>query len=463
MRRVLLTYAAVVAVPAIAAIAWVVIGTTGSPEAGPVPVPANGSVLGQLLIAIAVAVGAAAIGGVIAEKLGQARVFGELVVGLLLGPTALGALSPQTQAWLFPDAIVAHLDSMAQLGVVLFMFLVGLEVAQGDLRATTVKSMVIGHSSIAVPFLGGVAVSWWLYTQYPPEQPGALPFVLFIGLAFAITAFPVLARILAEQKLLSTRVGSLGLGAAGVCDLTAWCLLAVVVTIAHHGSLIPALTATTLAVAFTVAMFTVVRPLLARIVAQIDRTSAPPLARYAGMVCLLLASALITEVLGVHPIFGAFLAGVIMPRDSALVTDLGLKLEGVTLWVLLPLFFVTVGLRTDLGAIVGITAIAACVLIIVVAMAGKLIGSGVAAFAMGETPRDATAIAVMMNCRGLTELVVLNLGRELGILNSTLFAMFVVMAVVTTGLTGPLLRYVIRPRPEPPHPAPEAAVAEISR
>ncbi|MFD4402299.1 cation:proton antiporter [Nocardia sp. NPDC058499] len=462
MRRTLLTYAAVVAVPAIIAITWVVLGTARSPEHEAAPAPEGGSMLGQLLVAIAVAVGAAALGGVLAEKVGQPRVFGELIVGLLLGPTALGALSPQAQAWLFPDAIVAHLDSMAQLGIVLFMFLVGMEVSRGDLRNTSVKSMVIGHSSIAVPFLGGVAVAWWLYAQYPPQRPGALPFVLFIGLAFAITAFPVLARILAEQKLLSTRAGSLGLGAAGVCDLTAWCLLAVVVTIVQHGSWIPALTATILAAAFTVAMLTVVRPLLARIITRADQVGAPAPARYAGMVCLLLVSALITESLGVHPIFGAFLAGAVMPRDSALVTDLGIKLEGVTLWVLLPLFFVTVGLRTDLGAVAGGTAVAACGLIILIAMAGKLIGSGVGAFLVGETPRDATAIAVMMSCRGLTELVVLDLGRELGILDSTLFAIFVVMAVVTTGITGPLLRCVTGFRRDQTDPLPVAA-AGIAR
>ncbi|WP_174188402.1 cation:proton antiporter domain-containing protein [Nocardia barduliensis] len=461
MRRILIAYLVVVAVPA--ALALLLIAPIGhAATAGDAsPVSSESSVLPQVLIAIAVVVGAAAVGGALAERLGQARVFGELVMGLLLGPTALGAIAPEAQRWLFPSNILPHLDSMAQLGVVFFMFLVGMEVSHTDLRRVSATSTVIGHSSIALPFLGGVTVAWWLYSHYPPAEPGALPFALFIGLSFSITAFPVLARILDEQRLLSTRLGSIGMGAAGVCDLTAWCLLAIVVTIVHHTSLLPALFSIALAIAFTAAMFAVVRPVLARVVAQADRSATRPIALYAAMVCVLLVSALATEAIGVHPIFGAFLAGIVMPRESTLVADLGTKLEGVTLWVLLPLFFVTVGLRTDLGATMGIAALGTCGVIIVVAMATKMLGSGLAAVALGESRRDALAIGVMMNCRGLTELVVLNLGRQLGLLNSALFAMFVIMAVVTTAATAPLLRAVVRDRP-PAVPAPRPA-AETSR
>jgi Kef-type K+ transport system membrane component KefB len=323
--------------------------------------------------------------------------------------------------------------------------------------------MVIGHSAIALPFLGGVAAAFWLYPHYRPAQGGALPFTLFIGLCFSITAFPVLARILDEQRLLTSRIGTIGIGAAGICDLTAWCLLAVVVTIAHHATLLPALTSIGLALLFTAAMFAFVRPVLARILAYADRAATPPIALYAGIICVLLLCALATDAIGVHPIFGAFLAGIVMPRHSRLVGDLQEKLAGVTLWVLLPLFFVSVGLRTDLGADSSVTTLAGCGLIIVVAMATKVAGGALGAAAVGESKRDALAVGVMMNCRGLTELVVLNLGRQLGLLSPTLFAMFVIMAVVTTGVTGPLLRLIVRDRAGTGASAPASATELAGR
>ncbi|MFX0577770.1 cation:proton antiporter [Nocardia nepalensis] len=446
MKRLLIAYLLIVTAPALAAVALIVpIGATA--PGGAAPAVADASTLPRLLVAIAVVVGAAAVGGALAERLGQARVFGELIAGLLLGPTALGAALPGLQQWLFPKNILPQLDSMAQLGVVFFMFLVGMEVSHTDMRRISAKAIVIGHAAIAVPFLGGVATAWWLYHRYPPAHSGSLSFALFIGVAFAITAFPVLARILDEQHLLSTRLGSMGIGAAGACDLTAWCLLAVVVTVVHHTSLLPALVAIATAVAFTIAMITIVRTALVRLVAQADRNARSPIALYAGLVCVVLVSALVTEAIGVHPIFGAFLAGIIMPRGSATITDLGTKLEGLTLWVLLPLFFVTVGLRTDIGAVTGVSALAVCSVIVAVALTTKVIGSGAAALAVGESRRDALAVAIMMNCRGLTELVVLNLGLQLGLLDSALFAMFVIMALITTGVTAPALRAIVGRRP----------------
>ena len=440
MRRIFVAYLILVAVPAAAAILLIAPIGAATRTTSRVPSIGDSTALPHLLIAIAVVVGAAAAGGALAERLGQARVFGELIVGLLLGPTALGALAPHMQGLLFPAAILPRLDDLAQLGVVFFMFLVGLEVSHTDLRSVSGKGVVIGHAAIAVPFLGGVAAAWWLYSHYPPAQPGTLPFILFVALSFSITAFPVLARILDEQRLLTTRLGTLGIGAAGVCDLTAWCLLAVVVAIVHHASLMSSLASIGLALIFTAVMIGLVRPLLARILALADRGEAPPVALYAAIICVLLVSALATDLMGVHAIFGAFLAGLIMPRRSRLVSDLGEKLEGVTLWVLLPLFFVSVGLRTDLGADTSLTALVTCTAIVVIAVTTKIAGAGIAARAVGETGRNALALGVMMNCRGLTELVVLNLGRQLGLLSDALFAMFVIMALVTTGITGPLLR-----------------------
>ncbi|MGV9675603.1 cation:proton antiporter domain-containing protein [Nocardia sp. NPDC003482] len=444
MKRIPAVYLLLVGVPAVGAVGLLGVISAAGPEGGGAVGVAENSVLRQLLVALTVVVGVSAVGGMVAEKLGQARVFGELVAGLLLGPTALGAVAPGVQQWLFPKNILPHLDSMAQLGVVFFMFLVGMEVSHAHLREVGARSAVIGHAAIAVPFLGGVAAAWWLYHSYPPAHPGILPFALFAGLSFAITAFPVLARILDEQNLLPTRLGNVGISAAGFCDITAWCLLAVVVTIVHHSALLPTLGAIGIAAGFTAVMLIVVRPLLERVVARAERAATPPIALYAGLVCVVLGSALVTEAIGVHAIFGAFLAGVVMPRGPVLVTELGTKLEGLTLWVLLPLFFVSVGLRTDIGSIATVAGVATCAAIIVIATTTKFLGTGAAALLVGETRRDALALAVMMNCRGLTELVVLNLGKQLGLLSDKLFAMFVIMAVVTTGITAPVLRRVTR-------------------
>lgn len=454
LRRLAGIYALLVGLPATAAVlvAWpsrhAVTAVAGGAD--------SGHLLVKLLAAATVVVALATLGGTVARRLGQPRVVGELVTGLALGPSLLGLVSPGLQQWLFPAEVLPHLDMLAQIGVVLFMFLVGTELSPAELRADGVRSIVVGHASIAMPFVAGVALAWHLRKVYPPTAAGDLPFMLFVGLAFAITAFPVLARILAERGMLNTRAGTISLAAAGIGDVTAWCMLAVVVAIARNTSVLAAAAAIVLVAVFTLLMLYVVRPLVHRVVDRVERTGSGRLPLGAGLICLVLASALATEQIGVHPIFGAFLAGVIMPRGSGLVSELTGKIEGVTLWLMLPLFFVIVGLQTSLGGLTTWEHWLNCLLIIVVAVVVKVAGTAIAARATGSSGHEALQIGVMMNCRGLTELVVLNIGLQIGVLGPDFYAMFVIMALLTTAMTGPLLRLTSRPDRDRPHGRPPA-------
>lgn len=446
--REVLAYLAMVAVPAaFAVVAVVVLADRGG--AGTRPAPSTGGPAPyRLLIATAAVVALAAAGGALARRLDQPPVVGELAAGMVLGPSVFGALLPGTQHWLFPANVLPYLDALAQFGVVFFMFLVGAELSPGALRDAGRRAVTLGHASIALPFLAGVAVAWLLRGRYQPAGLGTLPFLLFVGLAFAITAFPVLARILADRGLLRTPLGATAMTAAGVGDVTAWCLLAAVIAIVRGSSLLAAVPAIVLTVAFAAVMLGAVRPLLALALARAER-GASRVAAMAGLVCLVLAAAVVTDRIGVHPIFGAFLAGVVMPRGSGLVAELTSKIEGITLWLMLPLFFVSIGLHTRLGSLAGAGQWLLCLLIIAVAVLSKLVGTGLAVRVAGGTASESLALGVLMNCRGLTELVVLNLGLQLGVLSPRLFAMFVVMALVTTAMTGPLLRLVLRTgRPE---------------
>ncbi|MFJ3644411.1 cation:proton antiporter [Streptomyces sp. NPDC090108] len=462
MRRYLGVYALIVVLPVLAAAAVLATLTRHAGPATHTTGPAAGAGAGagvggvqpyQLLVAAAVVAGAAALGGAVARRCGQPAVVGELLAGLALGPSLLGACAPRAQQWLFPAPVLPHLDTLAQLGVVFFMFLVGAEVPSGTLRTRGPAGLVIGHASIAVPFLAGLLMAWWLHGRYPPAHTGRTAYLLFVALSFSITAFPVLARVLSERRLLHTPVGVTGLTAAGVGDATAWGLLAVVIALVRGTSLTAACLAVVFVTAFALVMWTAVAPLVARAVARAEQGRLSADAVCAALVCLILLSALATDRMGVHAIFGAFMAGVVMPRTSPLIGELRSRIQGVTVWLLLPLFFVSVGLNTQLRALDGAAAWAACALITVVAVTAKMAGAGAAALATGgHTRREALALGAMMNCRGLTELVVLSLGVQLGVLDDRLFAMFVCMALVTTAMTGPLLHRLL---PVPQGPPPE--------
>jgi Kef-type K+ transport system membrane component KefB len=369
---------------------------------------------------------------------GQPPVIGEVVGGILLGPSVLGQIWPEAAAFILPPAVAPYLAVIAQLGVILYMFLVGLELNPGVLRART--TVAISHASIVVPFLMGAALALFLYPRLSSSNVSFTSFALFVGVATSITAFPVLARILTDRRMHKTPLGVMALGCAATNDVTAWCLLAFVVGVAQ-AQLGGALLVLGLTAAYLGFMFLVVRPLTSRWLARFDEMHLTP-----GVIALvfaaLLLSALATEAIGVHALFGAFLLGAAIPHDSALARTFIHKLEDLVTVLLLPAFFALTGMRTQIGLVSGVEQWLVCGLIILVATAGKFGGTLVSARLTGLDWRDSTALGLLMNTRGLMELIALNIGLDLKVISPTLFAMMVLMALVTTMATTPLLHLV---------------------
>lgn len=378
--------------------------------------------------------------GLLARRIGQPMVVAEVVAGIVLGPSLMGWALPGFSAALFPKASLPVLGMTSQLGLVLFMFLIGLELDPKLLRGRAKASVAISHSSIFVPFALGAVLALRLYDTLAPKGVPLTPFLLFMGAAMSITAFPVLARILVERRLLQTRVGAITIAAAAVDDVTAWCILAFVVSIARAANIVSAITTVVLAFAYIGFMFYVVRPFLRRLA---DRTSAGLSPNIVAAILLgLLVSSFITEVIGIHALFGAFLLGVVLPKEGSLARALAEKIEDIVVILLLPLFFAYSGLRTQIGLLDTPGAWSTAGLIIVVACVGKFGGSFVAARLWGMPWRESGAVGILMNTRGLMELIVLNIGLDLGMITPTLFTMMVVMALVTTFMTTPLLAIV---------------------
>ncbi len=410
--------------------------------------------LGLLLAQLVVILVAARLAGALVRPLGQPPVIGEMLAGIALGPSLLGAVAPQTLAALFPAGRLVPLATLSQVGVLLFMFVVGLRLDLGALRGRARAAVAVSHASIVAPFALGAALAPRLHPEFAPAGVGLLPFTLFTGAAMSVTAFPVLARILDERGLRDTRVGAVAIAAAAVDDVTAWCVLAAVVAVAKAGAGGAAAFAATLGLTATYVLVLVlaVRPALGRLVAR-RRSGAVSGPLVSAAVLAALASAWVTEYLGVHALFGSFLAGVIAPRGDAaagapadaaregpgIATVIADRLEATVAAVLVPVFFAFTGLRTAVGLVEGRTAWLLTGAILLVAVAGKLGGSAGAARLLGMPWREALAIGALMNTRGLMELVILNVGLEIGVLSPTLFAMFVLMALVTTVMTAPLL------------------------
>jgi Kef-type K+ transport system membrane component KefB len=439
------------------------------PPAGPgsmaarqlVPPPRSGDdVLPHVLLALAVILVAARAVGLLFRRLGQPPVVGEVVAGILLGPSLLGRISPAALAFLLPPAVAPFLGVIAQVGVILFMFLVGVELDPGLMRNRTQATVAISHASITVPFVLGSLLALPLYPRLATRDVPFTAFALFLGVSMSITAFPVLARILMDRGIQRTRLGVLALTCAAVDDVTAWCLLALVVSVirAQSGS---ALVTVLLTAAYLGLLLAVVRPLVARLVRAVDHRGAPR-GVMAVVLVALLVSALITEAIGIHAIFGAFVLGVIVPHDSRIARQVREQLEGVVVVLLLPAFFAFTGLRTQVGLLRGASGWLLCGGIILVASLGKFGGSAVAARLTGLSWHDAASLGVLMNTRGLVELIVLNIGLDLHVLSPALFAMLVLMAIATTIATTPLLGLLQRGAGwevvvEPAMPAAEAA------
>lgn len=382
--------------------------------------------------------------GFLFKHIGQPGVIGEIVAGIVLGPSVLGYFFPDVFQALFPPESLTNLELLSQVGLVLFMFVIGMELDFSVLKNKINETLVISHAGILVPFFLGIVASYWIYEEYAAAQTAFLPFALFIGISMSITAFPVLARIIQERNMTKTSLGTLAIASAANDDVTAWCLLAVVIAIAKAGTFASALYAIGLTALYIIIMFMVVRPFLKKVGEVYANQEVINKTFVALILLILIISSTLTEIIGIHALFGAFMAGVVMPASIGFRKVMMEKVEDIALVFFLPLFFAFTGLRTEIGLINSPALWGVCLLLITVAVAGKLGGCAVAARLVGESWKDSFTIGTLMNTRGLMELVALNIGYEMGVLPPSIFVILVIMALVTTFMTTPLLHLVER-------------------
>lgn len=382
--------------------------------------------------------------GFLFKHIGQPGVIGEIVAGIVLGPSVLGYFFPDVFQALFPPESLTNLELLSQVGLVLFMFVIGMELDFSVLKNKINETLVISHAGILVPFFLGIVASYWIYEEYAAAQTAFLPFALFIGISMSITAFPVLARIIQERNMTKTSLGTLAIASAANDDVTAWCLLAVVIAIAKAGTFASALYAIGLTALYIIIMFMVVRPFLKKVGEVYANQEVINKTFVALILLILIISSTLTEIIGIHALFGAFMAGVVMPPSIGFRKVMMEKVEDIALVFFLPLFFAFTGLRTEIGLINSPALWGVCLLLITVAVAGKLGGCAIAARLVGESWKDSFTIGTLMNTRGLMELVALNIGYEMGVLPPSIFVILVIMALVTTFMTTPLLHLVER-------------------
>lgn len=392
-----------------------------------------------LLLQIITIVLVARIFGWIFRKIGQPTVIGEIIAGIVLGPSLFGLYFPDMKEALFPVASLGILQMLSQVGLIFFMFVIGMELDLKVLKNKANEAVVISHASIVIPFALGVGLAYFIYYQFAPPGIEFLSFSLFMGIAMSITAFPVLARIVQERGIHKTRLGTIVITCAAADDITAWCLLAAVIAIVKAGSFVSSIYIIGLAISYVLMMLFVVKPFLKRVgdlYANKNNLKKPVVAIFFLM---LIVSSYLTEIIGIHALFGAFVAGAIMPDIAKFRNVFIEKVEDISLILLLPLFFVFTGLRTEIGLINEPYLWKITGYIILVAVVGKFLGSALAARFVGQSWQESLTIGALMNTRGLMELVVLNIGYELGVLSPKIFTMMVIMALVTTFMTGPAL------------------------
>jgi len=395
-----------------------------------------------LILQMMVVIGLSRLLGAGIRRIGQPMVIAEVTAGIILGPSLLGWLWPTAMTTVFPKTSMPLLGMLSQVGLVLFMFLIGLELDPKLLKNQGRSSVMISQSGIIVPFALGALAASFLRTHLSEPDVPASSFTLFMGIAMSITAFPVLARILTEKRLLKSKVGAVAITCAAVDDVMGWCLLAFVVSVVRSTGVGGAVRTTLMAIAYIAVMLFVVRPFLARLAARVSTRGPIDQTTVAVTLLLLLLSSMVTELIGIHALFGAFAFGAAIPKEGGLAQALAEKLEDVVVVLLLPLFFAYSGLRTQIGLINSPQHWGICALIITLACLGKFGGSALAARLTGNGWRESSAIGILMNTRGLMELIVLNIGLDLGVISPTLFTMMVIMALVTTFMTSPLLARV---------------------
>ncbi len=408
----------------------------------------------HVLLALVVVIATARAMGYVFRSANQPPVVGEILAGIVLGPSLLGRLVPGAEGYLFPAMVGPYLNIIAQVGVILYMFLVGLELDPALLRKRGHTTVAISHASIVAPFLMGAAIALYLYPRLSSTDVPFTCFSLFLGVSMSVTAFPVLARILTDRGIHKTRMGAIALTCAAVDDVTAWCMLAFVVSVARAQAT-GAVATIAMAFGFILLMLMVIRPAMVRLSLLYGNRGRLTQGVMASIFIALLISASATELIGIHAVFGAFALGAVIPHDSGMARELTDRLEDIVIVLLLPAFFAYTGLRTQIGLVSGYEQWLMCALIVVVASAGKFGGSVVAARITGLNWRDSSALGVLMNTRGLMELIVLNIGLEMNVISPTLFAMLVIMALVTTFATTPILHLITRRQAAELEPFPE--------
>lgn len=450
--RTLLAYGAMIVVALGIYLAIRARGTELAPSLPPGPgraTPSAGgeSTLAHVLLSLAlITLVTRVVGGVFRRFLGQPPVMGEIVAGLLLGPSLLGAISPAAQAFVLPPDAAPVLGMISKIGVVLFLFLVGLDLDPRLLRRQPHATVAISHASILAPFLLGSLLALLLYPTHATSDVDFTDFSLFLGVALSVTAFPVLARILADRGVQGTPLGTTALACAAVDDVTAWTLLALMVGLAKS-EVGQGVRTVALLVLYVAAMYWIVRPLVARFAERVEGTRGPSARMTLTLVFVaLLLSAVATEAIGVHALFGAFLLGALMPHEGRLAREVRAQIESFVLVLLLPSFFAFTGLRMQIGLLDSAQDWLVCGVIIALATLGKLGGTTLAARLTGLGWRPALALGFLMNTRGLMQLIVLDLGLELGLITPRVFAMMVLMALVTTFLATPALDLVLGKR-----------------
>jgi Kef-type K+ transport system membrane component KefB len=399
--------------------------------------------LPTLILQIAIVVAAARLFGWLFRHLHQPQVIGEMIAGIALGPSLLGWAAPSISNKLFPSESLVALNSISQVGILLFLFIIGLELNLSILRKVGRAAVVTSLTSVIAPFVLGFALALYLHDKLADESVNIINFSIFIGAAMSVTAFPVLARILIERRLFHTRIGTIAIASAAVDDVMAWCFLAIAILLVRGQGLITQM-AITLAslLLFLAVMIFVIRPLLRRLATAYKRRGEMTQGVLAIVILVLLTSALLTEWIGIHALFGAFIAGAVMPKDEDFARDLSAKFQDITVVLFLPIFFAFTGLKTSINLLSGANLWGFCLLIIATAITGKLGGAMVAARATGLDWREAGAVGILLNTRGLMELVILTIGLDARIISPTVFTMMVLMALLTTSITTPLLQLI---------------------
>jgi len=398
--------------------------------------------LSILLIQIIIIIIFSRILGLTISKFGQPIVIGEIIAGIILGPSLLGSIFPETYKFIFPANSLNNLQLLSQFGLVLFMFIIGMEIDTKLVRKKINSAIIISYTGIIFPYFLGIVLSYFIYSSFSMPGVNFTTFALFIGIAMSITAFPVLARIIHEKGLTKTPLGVMALTCAATDDITAWLIFAAIIAIAQAGTALSAIFVIAIAILFVVLMLLVVQPLLKRIGNIYVSSENLSKTVIAFIFLILFCSSFFTEAVGIHALFGAFIAGVVVPKNQIFKKLMTNKIEDISTVVLLPLFFAFSGLRTQIGLLNTPYLWAVCGIVILIAVIGKLGGITLASRFIGNSWKDSISMGILMNTRGLMELIVLNIGYDLGILSPQIFSIMVIMALTTTFMSGPLLNFV---------------------